>query len=569
MLRALRQACSHSMLLALSLVMAAKCVLLPLAHATSPAIAPETLTREISARMKRVQEFRVVREACLELKMRCWLFGGTAAGYGHYVKWDLQREAGDARFLKERFESYDFTDIYRSTQDADLVADGTVEQIEKLEGLIKSKLSFFQGSKDDWEVRSLRFDRGDKQSLLDNPDFLHQHTDSNSTGMIELTDPPRGESAVRDLREWGNQNGNAFLRDVTEGKIHYYFSGDLHKKTTFYKQGRNPEIFSVIRYLTKAFQYDLEIRAEDRPVIERIIREFNASEMLQDNYAKNWIEKHAKKLVLHAVNIEYALETLDDLGLKQKLIAIRNDATSEKSLAWWLSREALPTRNTKARPTRPKNTRSLSDIAKELKIPPAELVVAHETSDFLAFESFTRDTTGRPNVFKSRAGVTGEAAIYGDGFYTKIGTKGARGTGLTIRFKPDLEAIDGIDFTYVPELQFLVFQNRSALQVIPESMNLTPVQYFELLATTESSHRGWLEKLKRKIQNRIELQGLHPSERTRITDKLNDFLAKIKKPADLDHPVIIEFSTSTAWKREFPEFEKTIRNRLKDLIHAA
>ena len=67
-------------------------------------VAREQLEREIAQRITKVDEFRILRQICEELKIRCWLFGGTAAGYGHYVHWDLLREGGDARFQPNRFD---------------------------------------------------------------------------------------------------------------------------------------------------------------------------------------------------------------------------------------------------------------------------------------------------------------------------------------------------------------------------------------------------------------------------------------------------------------------------------
>lgn len=113
---------------------------------------------EIAKRITDVTEFRVIREILQGMGVRGWLFGGTAAGFAHYVKWDLDRADGDPRYIDSRFD-YDFTNIYRSTQGADLVIDGSEDQARTLEQLIKAKVSHLQGSKDDWEIRLLRKDR--------------------------------------------------------------------------------------------------------------------------------------------------------------------------------------------------------------------------------------------------------------------------------------------------------------------------------------------------------------------------------------------------------------------------
>jgi hypothetical protein len=198
---------------------------------TAPTI--QELEQGISDRLKRVEEFRFIEQEATKLGVRAYLFGGTAAGYAHYVKWDLQREKGDSRFQKDRFD-YDYTNIYRSTQDLDIVIDGNPDQANKLQQALQQKYPHLQGNKTAWEVRLLTQDMGDKQAILNNPDFMNQHTDSNSTGMIEITKPKNGEHVVRDVRDW-NAKEPYFLKDVHDGMLHYYFS-PLHETTKFAKE---------------------------------------------------------------------------------------------------------------------------------------------------------------------------------------------------------------------------------------------------------------------------------------------------------------------------------------------
>jgi hypothetical protein len=456
---------------------------------TTPSI--QELEHGIADRLKRVEEFRFIEQEATKLGMRAWLFGGTAAGYAHYVKWDLQREKGDPRFQKDRFD-YDYTNIYRSTQDLDIVIDGNAEQANKLQQSLQEKYPHLQGGKTAWEVRLLTRDMGDKQAILNNPDFLHQHTDSNSTGMIEITEPKNGEHVVRDVRDWSAKEPY-FLKDVHDGMLHYYFS-PLHESTKFAKEGRNPPIISVIRFLTKAFQYELTIRPEDLVQIKKVIQEFDPNQAAKNEYVAKWIEKNGKKLIQNAVNIEYAKDTLDQLGLREKLQSIKGDIATADSLAWWMNKEPLRTQPI---------GQGTGKTAKELGLD----IVAHETNGFLAYESITRAHTGDPNVLISRNNASGEAAIHGDGFYTKVGEEGARGTGLTIRFHLDPNARQGHDFIYVPDHKFVVVKNKASLKVIPESLNIGVVDYFRMLSGNgnglKSSDRGILEKLKRRIGAKI------------------------------------------------------------------
>lgn len=463
-----------------------------------PSVDVTKLQLEIGKRISRVEEFRFIREQAQKIGVRAWLFGGTAAGFAHYVKWDLERANGDPRFQPDRFD-YDYMNIYRSTQDLDIVVDGTPEQALQFRQILTMKYQHVQGSKSAWEVRCLRYPMGEpsqpgyKEALLNDPEFINQNTDSNSVGMIEVSTPLQGENVVRDLRDW-NSTRPTFLRDVTTGEIHYYFSL-THEETGRFRAGKNPPIFSVIRLLTKAFQYELIIEAQQWPLIQKVINEFDPNRDLANPQARAWIEKNAPKLIQHAVNIEYAITVLDKLGLRKKLIAL-GSPTSINTMSWWLNREPL-----RSFEVGRGGGRTASEIASSLGM--ESLTVAHETIDFLSYESITRAHTGDPNVLMSRANAAGEGAAFGDGFYTKIGRLGARNTGFTIRFIVDAKAREGEDFTVKDD--FMIFRNKKALRVIPESLHMSVLEYFELLyehKAFDSSDKALIEKQNRLIKTK-------------------------------------------------------------------
>ncbi len=473
------------------------------------------LEHEISDRLKRVEEFKFIEQEAANLGVRAWLFGGTAAGYAHYVKWDLQREMGDPRFQSDRFD-YDYTNIYRSTQDLDIVIDGEAKQAQALQNALMKKYPHLQGSKTAWEVRLLAQDIGDKQAILNNPDFMNQHTDSNSTGLIEITKPKAGESVIRDVRDWNSKQSH-FLKDIQEGALHYYFSPN-HNSTKYAREGRNPPILSAIRYLTKAFQYELTLRPEDLAKIKSVFDDFDPRRDTQNPYVVNWIEKNGKKLIQNAVNIEYATTVLEQLGIRKKLAAIRGDVSTVDSLAWWMNKEPLRSHVV---------GHGAGKTAKELGLD----IVAHETKHFLAYESITRAHTGDANVFISRDDVQGESAGNGDGFYTKVGREGGRGTGLTIRFHLDPNAREGTDFIRAPQYpNVVVIKNKAALKVIPESLNIGPVEFFQMLAqgeTLDEADRGILEKLRRRIGSRSA--ALSETEVAKIFDIVKKDAKSIEK----------------------------------------
>jgi len=494
-------------------------------HNESPATSPsgpngpinkKILDAEIAARRSRVREFQYIRRDAQQRGLRVWLFGGTAAAYAHYVKWDLLRERGDNRFQPQRFD-YDYTNIYRSTQDLDIVVDGSAQDAQVFEHSLKVQFPYFLGSKTAaWEVRSLQEPRTDKGALLDDFGFMNQHTDSNSTGMIELTDPPTGESVVRDIRNWNQTQNVQFLKDLFEGNLTFYYSLN-HWHTPRAKEGKNPPIFSVIRALTKAFQYDLKINDKDWAIFQTEVNQFNPARDLANPDAARWIQRNAKKLFQHAVDIEYAWDTLEKLGLRKKLIEIDKNPQIAQTLSWWMNKEPL---------RRKLVGEGSGRTAQSLGIK----IVAHETNDFLAYESITRSHTGAPNVFISRQNTQGESAAFGNGFYTATGKKGARGTGITIRFEVNPQAREGTDFILSEKnssfsgisdpTAFVIWKNKNAIRVIPESLDLSLLGYFQFLAQGNSIHeedRALLWKLKRRMDHSIRTDTilLHEMEQVR------------------------------------------------------
>jgi hypothetical protein len=410
-----------------------------------------------------VPEFKFIRETAEKMNLRVWLFGGTASSFLHYVKWDLARNRGLMDLQKDRFD-YDYTNIFRSTQDLDIVIDATPEIALDFQKIITEKYPQFLGAKAKWEVRTLRHRMGNygeigfKEALLNDPDFLNQDTDSNSIGMVELTfnknEKQRYESIIRDLKTWDQPENSVFLNDTLNNRISY-FRSKMHFSTSRAKAGENPEILSVIRILVKAFQYELKFSPTDFAQMKMIVNEFDRTQITDSNALRR-IYDTAKKLVMHAVNIEYAINKLEELGLRQKLIAM-GDINEINSAAWWLNRKPL-----RSFPV----GRGSGSTAKELKL----TIVAHETNNFLAFESITRAHSGEPNVFVSRETAIGEMAVHGEGFYTRIGKEGARGTGLTVRFIVNPLARENTDFIIVGD--YIVFKNKKALTVIQESLNL-------------------------------------------------------------------------------------------------
>ncbi len=299
-------------------------------------VSAKDLETAIVEHISDIEELVFLREQASKLGVKVWIFGGAAAAYAHYCHWDLLRLAGDKNLHPLRFD-FGYTNIFRPTQDVDIVVDGTVEQAAELQKIMSEKYNYKNGSKSAWEVRSLRMTDGKKLSLLEDKDFRLQHTDSNSTTMIEISisqKPP-----IRDLKKF-NGVSTKFISDVLAWQISYDDS-DHHLKNEAAKRGDNPEIFSVLRFLTKAFQYGLALKPEDLQKARAVIQRFKFDRDVNTAYSKSRIETLGVNLIRNAMDVERAMNVLEELGLKQILQKIGKPSTVG-SVAWWADKEPLP-----------------------------------------------------------------------------------------------------------------------------------------------------------------------------------------------------------------------------------
>jgi hypothetical protein len=461
-------------------------------NTTAPQVTPKELQTAISAGITKVTEFVYLRELAHKYNVKVYLFGGTAAAFAHYVKWDfLRRERNDQSYFPDRFD-FRYINIYRANQDLDIVVDGPQSAIDEIAKLLATHFPYLQGNKgakSSWEVRSLRESTKEKIALLNNQDFLDQHTDSNSVGMIEVSEVAAGEPIVRDLHDWENTQNPKFLQDVVEGKIRFYFS-TKHETTSYFKQGRNPPILAVLRYFIKRFQFSLEPRSKDLDAIKKIIEDFDPRILASSPYLQKWFENNVPKLILNSIDLEKGIKNLTDVGLLEKLRAIGNPS-EVNSVSWWMHRKPL-----ESFPLGQRAGVSPGKTASELGLE----IVAHETRSYEVYEALTRSHQGIPNVLISRKNTAGETAAFGDGFYTMRGhDSGFVGSGLTIRFKVNPEARENVDFTIAKNSNYIIFHNRNALTVIPENLRLNLIGYYNLMIDSEqiSSHdQGLFHRLR-------------------------------------------------------------------------
>ena len=104
------------------------------------------------------------------------------------------------------------------------------------------------------------------------------------------------------------------------------------------------------------------------------------------------------------------METLEKLGLKQKLSRFGNP-NNPNSLSWWINKEPL-----RSKPVGLGSGRTAESLGLD--------IIAHETNNFLAYESITRSRDGAPNVLISRAGQLERQPFMVTGFILKLEERG-------------------------------------------------------------------------------------------------------------------------------------------------
>ncbi|MBF0367752.1 MAG: hypothetical protein HQK50_19450, partial [Oligoflexia bacterium] len=465
-------------------------------------ITKKQFVSEIRKRAVDVPEFFFIREWALnqpkESRPQVFLFGGAATAYATYIHRHLKK--GD---LGGAGSDIDISDIYDLVQDVDIVIDGTPEQAQELQQQLDKNFPRIQGNstKSLWEVRPLRHQLGPKEALLSNSEIAYQHTDSLSSGFIEITqNNPKHRPEIHDLKKWSDGTETKhlypFVNDILEGHNNYRFN-PKHGETARAKNGMNPPIISVLRYFIKCSQYGMyDIPDDSKKVLKDLISKFNSKD-LDNDYVQTWLAYNVKKLITNASDLNKTWEMLDEFGLRKLLSSINytkeESSTSGLRIADWFKKEPIAEMEIKKNSSKQQGVTLEQYLTKlgykqsnylEDGVSKTGWMLAHEVRDYYAFNSMTKNPENKLNGFISRQGVNGEAAVAGNGFYVAIGNQGASTgghTGLTIHLVAEPSAIEGVDFTKGAQNNHLVIKNRNMVSVIHDDIALTPSEFFTLI----------------------------------------------------------------------------------------
>lgn len=451
-------------------------------------VEPDELINSMNTKATRVPQFVRIIEIANEIGIKnVYLFGGAAAAWADYNYQGLLAERQGIADEAARL-NFELTTIFARAHDVDLVIDGNKHQAQELQDRLQREFPLMRNDSDNgqsiWEVRPLKKKMGEgqhrKDPLLGNKDFIQNHSDSLSYTLISLLS---NDAQVYDLRNWESGQSPEFMASILERRIQYFFSPD-HEKTVRFKNGWNPPIHSVIRLLTKAAQYGMDLSETDLARAKRIVSNFDPEKEVVNSYIRNWIEYNGRKLLGSAVNLEKSVTLLDEIGLRKKL----NQFDSDRSgLSWWMKRTPLPTLSI---------GQGQGQTAAELKIGP----VTYTAQYYDDYERIARGQGNHPNVLATKVSVGGKNEL---GMTVAIGRQTVDSLGTPIYFDLHPEARKGHDFLEVDGQ--LLIRNKAALTLVPSSLALSKALYRERLAQGKNLFKGSDDALDLRVRSRIQI----------------------------------------------------------------
>jgi len=499
----------------------------------------QTLLREISGGRQSMEELSLMRGLAKSLQLRVWLLGGASATLAHYSKWNLAHKTGIEVPLRRY--NYSFEDVFSSLQDLDLVVEGDEKNIEIFKSAVKTKYPHIQGIEDSFHVWHLADGNTDMPKLQfdgnksgDISEFRKQHTDSHSIGMVEITDPKDHEPVVRDLFDWNAHRygrENPFLKDVINNEIHFYFSNE-HESVPIVKMGMNPPFIAATRLIIKAAQFGLKISEHDLNLLKSIITQYKFPMSPKypwrvdgNSYAVQWTSRNAQKLYQNALDVGYAHKLAYSAGIMEKL----DQVYSARLLGGLIPQKQI----SKAELEEDSNKKS----AKELGIDMTYFKPLQPDE----YERLVRSLPSLPNIL-----LTGEP------FLTRVGPD--RNVAATIWLKVNPKAREGIDFTIhrrtskvgepLQEGDEIEWHNRSALRVLPKSLNLTPERFFRFLSEGRFDRIDQfsysLSKLKRQLKKHAS--ELDSAEQNRLQELVSHLLDTAKSE-EVVSALVFEYET--------------------------
>lgn len=410
----------------------------------------------IEANLGKVEEFRFIKQWADKKGLPIYLFGGAATAFAVYSKWEKKYQEGVREYAPDKFD-FKLTNIFHFNQDIDLLLDGSEEEIIELQKELDTNFPYQKttGGKtiSVWEVRAFRHTINYKPYIIDNQDFENQNTDSNSAGLIKITDPKPNRSRVQDLRSTRTGEGQ-FFKDIVNGQITYYHTG-YHQKTSR-SDLANPIAISAIRFLIKLFEYNLTTDAKSMATVESILKDADFNKINGVRGSMRWMQKNAAKLLDNAVDVESAWRYLKKIGLLKGL-SVFGTEQDPSSVAWAMAQKPLPSFTVgQAGP----------DTAEKRGIDTAYFRIDH----FKDYERIRMGKLDAPNLFAVKDKV-------------KMSLKSEQKPGeVWVSFRVHPESAVGKDILLKEGSDSIQILNRKSLTVVPETLKIPRESFIHFIA---------------------------------------------------------------------------------------
>lgn len=413
----------------------------------------------IEANLDRLEEFRFIKEWATKNGVSAYLFGGAATAFAVYSRWEKEFREGSQKFHKGKFD-FKINSIFHFNQDVDILLNASVSQVLELQKELDSRFPYQKttGGKtiSVWEVRALHYAIGFKPAVIGNPDFENQNTDSNSSGLIELTAPQGGRSRLQDLRKTHPGEGK-FFRDLMEGRITYY-NTQLHNKTSR-ATAANPITISALRFIIKLYEYDLATDKASLEAVEKILVESDFPAVHSVRGSRRWIEKNGAKLLDNAVDVEKAWLHLQKLDLIKRM-SIFGPSTDTSTLAWLLTQTPVRTLSLNKTQSAASNDATAADWG----LKKAYLRI----TDFKDYERLRMGRADAPNLLSDKARVK-----------LSLDYKPKAGE-VWVGFYINQAAVEGKDFELIKDNGVRIL-NRKSLRLIPETLEIPRSNLIDLI----------------------------------------------------------------------------------------
>ena len=453
----------------------------------------KSLSSVLYKKIPDVADFLFIRKSCMELGLRCWLNGETAALYGSYVRRALQaKETGNPKIF-----NYNFIDIYGSGFSlAQLAIDGDAEAAKRLRTILNQRLSHSiadPSNRSSLEPRSFDFSTlswsVQPASAVESPD----HLDSYSTAAIELTriqapSEPKSEP-VKNLEA----RETLFTKELESEGNRFHLRDEFPEPTGLSENEIENLLPRTARFLGHCFKQHQMPSQEDQAWIRLLVSKIDPNRLKANRPLLEQFVKEATAFVVGNPEIEKSRDVLQFTGVQsliEQVVPIVDrtpelgDTNPLSIVGFWGHQNVM-----KSKSIGSGDGKLLTEVWDSLNSRQTQIFLTHSTHTLPVFESMLASDDGHPNAFLSGgAGWNNGIALYTFPGFTQDRARYGR---YPLRLWPENEQVrqssDFVDeHTGIGSTHYVLAVNRQAFRV--QSPDYSKISILDLLKDVSSSN---------------------------------------------------------------------------------